>query len=100
MTDRERTMAAAVLGAVIGGGVGYLFLTQRGWGLRRRVGPALEALARELSECRGALTGAFSVAGQGWRILRDAMNDPRGTMVDPHDAMDDPREAQTSQVSH
>lgn len=77
MTDHRRTLAAAIVGAAVGGAVGYLFFTERGRAFRRRLEPALEDLAREIGEVRGALTRATSVAGQGWRILHDVMSDPR-----------------------
>lgn len=70
-------MAAAALGAVAGGVVGYLFFTERGRAFRRSIEPALEDLVRELVELRGGLAQGSSVASYGWRILHDAMSDPR-----------------------
>ena len=77
MTDHRPTITAAAFGAIIGGAVGYLFFTQRGRAFRRQLEPALEDMAREIGQFRGALTRASSVAGQGWRILHDVMSDPR-----------------------
>lgn len=77
MTDNGRTLAAAVLGAVIGGTAGYLFLTARGRVLRRRIAPLIEDVVRDLASRRDVLTRASAVPGQGWRILHDAMHDPR-----------------------
>ena len=76
MTDR--TVAATIVGAVIGGMAGYLLFTERGRALRRQLEPALEDFARELNSFRGTIQRATGVASEGWRLLNDALGEPPG----------------------
>ena len=78
MNDSERGLAAAVVGAVVGGIAGYLLFTERGRNLRRRLEPALEDFAHELGELRGTVTRAMGVASQGWQVLNEAMGERDG----------------------
>jgi gas vesicle protein len=64
-----------VAGAVIGGLAGYLFFTDKGRSLRHQLEPALDDLARELSQFRGTVTRAAGVANEGWRLINDAMGE-------------------------
>ncbi len=75
MNDSERGLAAAVVGAVVGGMAGYLIFTERGRQLRRQIEPALEDFAHELGELRGTVTRAMAVASQGWNVLHEALGD-------------------------
>lgn len=75
MNDSERGLAAAVIGAVVGGVAGYVLFTERGRSLRRRLEPALEDFANELGELRGTMTRAMVVASQGWHVLNEAIGD-------------------------
>ena len=75
MNDSERGLAAAVVGAVVGGLAGYLLFTERGRHLRRRLEPALEDFAQELGELRGTVARAMGVASQGWQVLNEAMGE-------------------------
>jgi gas vesicle protein len=75
VNDSERGLAAAVIGAVVGGIAGYLLFTERGRQMRRRLEPALEDFAHELGELRGTVTRAMGVASQGWHVLNEAMGD-------------------------
>ena len=75
MRDTSRTVAATVVGAVIGGMAGYLFFTDRGRAIRRSIEPALDDLARELNSFRGTVQKAAGVAGEGWRLLNEAMGE-------------------------
>lgn len=74
----DKPVLATVVGAVIGGAVGYLFFTERGRHLRRQMEPALDDFARELNSFRGTVQRAAGVAGEGWRLLNDALGE-RGT---------------------
>lgn len=74
MTDRQE-VAAAIVGAVIGGLAAYLFFTDRGRALRRRIEPALEDLTRELNSFRTTINKAAGVANEGWRLLNDALGE-------------------------
>lgn len=75
MNDSERGLAAAVIGAVVGGIAGYLLFTERGRNLRRNLEPALEDFAHELAGLRGTVGKAMGVASQGWHVLNEAMGD-------------------------
>lgn len=71
----DRPVLATVVGAVIGGAVGYLFFTERGRQLRREMEPALDDVARELNSFRGTVQRAAGVASEGWKLLNDALGE-------------------------
>lgn len=71
----DKAVVATVIGAVIGGVVGYLFFTDRGRDLRRRIEPALDDIARELNSFRGTVQRAAGVANEGWRLLNEALGE-------------------------
>ena len=58
----SRAMAAAIVGAVVGGVAGYLFFTDDGRRLRRQLEPALDDFARELNSFRSTINKAAGVA--------------------------------------
>ena len=86
MNDRERGIAAAAVGAVIGAMAGYILFTERGREVRRRLEPALEDFAQELVQLRGTVNRAIGVASQGWNVLNEAMGDrgQSGTFTTHH----------------
>ena len=69
--DRSRVLAATVLGAVAGGALGYLYLTDSGRRLRSQIEPKLDDFMRELSSVRGTVEKARTAANEGWRSLSD-----------------------------
>lgn len=75
MTDNSRMMLATLVGAAVGGAVGYLFFTEHGRRLRRQLEPALEDVSRELSSFRGTVQKAAGVANEGWRLLNEALGE-------------------------
>jgi len=75
MTEQSRTIAATVVGGIIGALAGYMFFTKGGRALRRRLEPTLDDLARELMHFRGTLSKAVNVAGEGWKVLTDALGE-------------------------
>jgi gas vesicle protein len=76
VSENTRAMLAAIVGAVIGGVAGYLFLTENGRTLRRRqIEPALEDLARELSGFTATLQKATGIASEGWKLLVEALGE-------------------------
>jgi hypothetical protein len=68
-------LAATVAGAIIGGVAGYLFFTDPGRSLRRRLEPVLDEFAGELSSFRLTVQKAAGVANEGWRLLNEASGD-------------------------
>jgi hypothetical protein len=75
VTGKSQTVAATMVGAVIGGMAGYMFFTDRGRALRRQLEPAIEDIARELTQFRGTLNRAMGVANEGWKVLNDALGE-------------------------
>lgn len=73
--------AATMVGAVIGGIAGYMFFTEDGRRWRRQLEPQLEGLMNELQQFRGTIAKASGVAGEGWRILNDAMQEHQAPAV-------------------
>jgi gas vesicle protein len=62
-----------LIGAVIGGIAGYLFFTDHGRTLRRRIDPALDDVARQLTRFRAAMHKTTDVASTGWNMLTEAI---------------------------
>ncbi len=75
MTDNSQVIAATVVGAIVGGVSGYLFFTDPGRSLRRRLETALDEFARELSSFRMTVQKAAGVANEGWKVLNEALGD-------------------------
>jgi gas vesicle protein len=69
------TVAASLVGAVIGGVAGYLFFTEHGRTLRRQIEPALDHVARELNSFRSTVQKAAGAASEGWKMLNEVMGD-------------------------
>ena len=61
MNDRTSILLSALAGAVVGGCVGYLFLTDEGRRLREDVGPKLEDLVTEFNRARSVVKDTSSV---------------------------------------
>ena len=72
-TETSKTMTTTVVGAMVGATVGYLFFTESGRLLRRRLEPALEDFARELMSFRNAVENTLGVVSEGWRSLTEAV---------------------------
>ena len=81
MNDNTQTLAAAVVGAVLGGLAGYLFFTPRGRALRSQLEPALDDMMVELNQLRRTAVKASDVVGEGWKMLNQALRE--GTEQDP-----------------
>ena len=73
--DNSRAVAATVVGAVIGGIVGYLFFTDHGRRMRRQIEPALDDFLRELMSFRATVQKAAGVANEGWKLLNDTLGE-------------------------
>jgi flagellar motor component MotA len=90
VSDNTQTLAAAAVGAVLGGLAGYLFFTPRGRALRAQLEPALDDMMGELTQMRRTAVKASDVLGEGWKLLNQAMRD---------DGEQDPRWAKSGQKS-
>lgn len=75
MTVNARVWMAALGGAAIGAIAGYLFFTEEGRTFRRQLEPALDDIARELNSFRHTVEKAARVAGEGWKLLEEAMGE-------------------------
>ncbi len=71
MNERSRVLGAALLGAALGGMVGYLYLTASGRRLIEQLEPRLDDFANELRRLRRTIGKAQVVASEGWRSLTD-----------------------------
>lgn len=60
MNDRTSILLSALAGAVVGGCVGYLFLTDEGRRLREDLEPKLEDLVAEFKRARSVVRDASS----------------------------------------
>jgi len=75
VNDRQ-VVAATLIGAALGGIAGFLFFTDRGRMLRRRIEPALDDFVRELSSFRSSVQRTADVAGESWRLLTEMVREP------------------------
>ena len=71
----SRAMTATLFGAVIGGVAAYLFFTEHGRTLRRRIESALDDVARELNSLRSTVQKTAGMASEVWSILNEALGD-------------------------
>ena len=75
MTEKSQACVVSCIGAAVGAAVAYMFFTERGRHMRRSLEPALEDFARELNHFRGTVAKAAGVAGEGWKLLNEAMGE-------------------------
>jgi hypothetical protein len=73
--NHSREVAATIVGAVIGGVAGYLFFTEGGRRVRRRIEPVLEDFSRELMSFRRTVQKAAGVANEGRKLLNDTLGE-------------------------
>jgi gas vesicle protein len=62
--DRTSILLSAMAGAVVGGCVGYLFLTEEGRRLRADLEPKLRDLAVELNKARAMVKDASNAVAE------------------------------------
>lgn len=75
MTEKSQTCVVSCIGAAIGAAVAYMFFTNEGRRWRARLEPAIDDIARELDHFRGTVTKAAGVAGEGWKLLNEALGE-------------------------
>jgi hypothetical protein len=68
-------MVATVLGAVAGGVLGYLYLTEPGARLRERFEPGIDEFVGEIRRLRGTVEKARQAADEGWRSFTDIVGE-------------------------
>jgi hypothetical protein len=70
---------ATVLGAVVGGAWGWLYMTESGRRVRDQIEPRLDDFVNELTRVRGTVEKARSAADQGWRSLNEMAGSAPGS---------------------
>ena len=73
MDERSQVVIATLLGAVVGGLLGCLYLTDRGRRIRDQIDPALEGFVGELDRARGTVERARAAAREGRRAFDDVL---------------------------
>ena len=71
MDERSRVLMATLMGAVIGGVWGWLYLTESGRRIRDQIEPKLDDFMGELTRTRGTVEKARTAANEGLRSLND-----------------------------
>ena len=71
LDDRSRALMAACVGAVVGGLWGWLYLTENGGAVRRRIGPSLDRLPDDIKAVRTSADKTSAVLADVRNILED-----------------------------
>jgi len=81
MDERSRVLLSTLLGAALGGVVGYLYLTEDGRHVRGRIEPTLDAVVAELQRARVVGDKVRTVAREGQRTLNELVGEDRARAV-------------------
>jgi hypothetical protein len=73
--DRSRVILATLLGAGIGGTLGYFYLTEAGARARQRIEPRLDDFIAEMRRMRATAEKARTAADEGWRTLNELVGE-------------------------
>ena len=73
MDERSQVMAATMLGAMVGGVLGCLYLTERGRQVRIQIEPFFDAVIDELQQARKTVEKARDAANEGRRAFDDVL---------------------------
>lgn len=79
MTDSNRVCWASAIGAVVGGVMGYLYLTESGRRFRLELEPRIDDFLNEMHRMQGTVQKARSAAGESWASLQEIANDVAGS---------------------
>ena len=71
MNEQSRVVASAMVGAVIGAAVGYLFFTDRGRSIRDRMEPRMDDLRHEFGRFQRTLEKVGEMATEGMRVVQE-----------------------------
>ena len=71
MNESRATTAGALIGAVVGAAVGYLFFTERGKQMRERLEPAVEDLRTEFARFQKTVERLGEMANDGLRAVNE-----------------------------
>ena len=71
MDERSRVLMATLVGAVVGGVGGWLYMTENGRRVRDQIEPKLDDFMHEITRLRGTVEKARSAANEGWRSLNE-----------------------------
>jgi hypothetical protein len=67
-------MASAVVGALVGVAVGYLFFTERGRSVRNRMEPTMDDLRHEFGRFKSTIEKVGEMASEGLRVVQEFNN--------------------------
>ncbi len=71
MSEQSRVMTGALLGALAGAAVGYLFYTERGREVRDRMEPAVDDLRQEFARFQRTIEKLGDMANEGMRVVNE-----------------------------
>lgn len=71
MDERSKVLMATLIGAVVGGVYGWLYMTEHGRRVRDQIEPKLDDFMSELTRMRGTVEKARTAANEGWRSLNE-----------------------------
>lgn len=83
MNERSRVFAASLVGAALGGLVGYLYFTASGRRMREQLEPRLDDFAHEIRRLRATVNKAQAVATEGWRSLNELIGERPQSQTEP-----------------
>lgn len=71
MSEQSRVISIAMIGAVAGAAIGYLFFTDHGRLLRDRLEPAVDDLRREFMRFQKTIEKMGDLATDGMRVMEE-----------------------------
>jgi gas vesicle protein len=81
MDDRSAILMGALVGALAGSAVGYLYFTASGRRMREQFEPRMNEVIAELQRARSAAVRAVDAAGEGWDSVRHMQSTLRSRQV-------------------
>ena len=87
MDDRSAVLLGALVGALAGGAVGFLYFTESGRRVREDFEPRMNDIIAELHRARVSAERAVDAAGEGWRSVQQMQSTlrSRGGAHEPAD---------------